>query len=274
MQILFGIVFIGIITGLIGFVFHAFGKDKKYFAIATIATLIAFVSLTIMMVTQGVQEGFSEIKPYNILAWFMLLAYFIAENKYRMRILGSLFVPIVTITMLTPVFTGKKAVSTMTLKSEFFTNLHIVLILVSFTLFFLAFSEAVIYILKIRALKSHDSSALDDRLPSLEKLEKIFLGTFNLGWMLMTAGLIIALLSVDYSSKDWAYNSKIIWGLIIWVCYSILFFLHMMKKIEPRNLARAVTFLFVVVITFMIALSSNSIGPLGSNSQSIEKGAS
>ncbi|MCH2207011.1 MAG: cytochrome c biogenesis protein CcsA [Lentisphaerales bacterium] len=274
MQILFGIAFLGIITGLIGFIFHAFGKEKKYFVAATFGTLVGFIGLTTLLVIQGFSQGFSQIQPYNILAWFMLLTYFFAENKYRMRILGALFMPVVTITMITPIITGtKKAVSTTTLKSQFFTDLHVVLILVSLTLFFLAFSEAVIYILKVRALKAHNSTALDDRLPSLEKLETIFLGTFNIGWISMTCGLLIALLSIDYSSNEWANDTKIIWGLAIWVFYSILFFMHMMKKIDPRNLARSVTFLFVVVITFWVALSINAIGPTASQ-PAIEQGAS
>ena len=274
MQILFGIAFLGIITGLIGFIFHAFGKEKKYFVAATFGTLVGFISLTILLLIQGFSKGFNEIQPYNILAWFMLLSYFFAENKYRMRILGALFMPIVTITMIAPIITGtEKAVSTITLKSQFFTDLHVVLILVSLTLFFLAFSQAVIYILKIRALKAHNSSALDDRLPSLEKLEAIFLGTFNLGWITMTSGLLIALLSIDYSSNDWASDTKIIWGCAIWAVYTILFFMHMTKKIEPRNLARSVTFLFVAVISFWIALSTKTIGSTVKTPQATEEGA-
>ncbi|MCM8531770.1 MAG: cytochrome c biogenesis protein CcsA [Lentisphaeraceae bacterium] len=274
MQILFGITFLGIITGLFGFVFHAFGKEKKFFVVATIATLIGFISLTALIITQAISNGINQIQPYTILAWFMLLTYFVSENKYRMRILGALIMPIVTIAILTPIFTGTKSdISTSTMKSEFFTSLHVVLILASLTLFFLASAEAVIYILKARALKSHDSSALDESLPALEKLEKIFLGTFNLGWITMTSGLLIALLSVDYSSKNWAFDAKIIWGVTIWVFYTILFFLHMMKKIDPRNLTRSVTVLFVVVITFWIALSTNKIGPASKVPTQTEQGA-
>jgi ABC-type uncharacterized transport system permease subunit len=265
MQILFGIAFLSIITALFGFVFHAFGREKKYFSVATLATLVSFLCLTVLIIMQGIHYGFKPTnyisQPCNILAWLMLATYFFAENKYRMRILGALFIPIVTITMLVPIFGGPKtSLSSTALKGEFYINLHILLLVSSFTLFFLAFSEAVFYILKARALKAHNSTALDERLPSLEKLEKVLIGTFNLGWITMTAGLLISVISSILSQSGFAFNAKIIWGLGIWIFYTFLFFMHIMKKIDTRNLARSVTFLFIIVITFWVALSANAIG--------------
>ena len=101
MKVLFGIAFLGIFTGLFGFVFHAFGREKKYFVAATISTLVGFISLTALIIWQGLANGFKPVdflnQPYNILAWLMLVTYFFAEYKFKIRILGALFIPIVAI---------------------------------------------------------------------------------------------------------------------------------------------------------------------------------
>ena len=261
----FAVSFLCLIVGLIGFIFHAFGREKKYFRIATYSTLISVLALTVLIILQGVKYGFRPVdylsQPCNILAWLMLVSYFFAEYKFKIRILGALFIPIVAVLMLIPAFTGQSAPeSVQTLKSPFFINLHVALLLTSFAFFFLAFAMALIYIIKTRTLKSHKSVALDDDLPSLGKLQKIFESTFNLGWISMTAGFILAILNIAVSDSSLEIDPKIIFGSALWIFYSILFFAYQSGKIGPRNLARTVTFLFIAFLAFWIAFSSNFTG--------------
>ena len=278
MKAAFAVSFLCLIVGLIGFIFHAFGREKKYFRTATYSTIVSVLALTVLIILQGVKYGFRPVdylaQPCNILAWLMLVAYFFAEYKFKIRILGALFIPIVAILMLIPAFTGQAVPeSVQTLKSPFFINLHVALLLSSFAFFFLACAMAVIYIIKTRALKNHRSVALDDDLPSLGKLQKIFESTFNIGWITMTAGFILAILNIAVSDSSLHVDPKIIFGSSLWFIYSILFFAYQAKKIGTRNLARSVTFLFIAFLAFWIAFSANFIGP-GSKpaAPTVEKG--
>ena len=276
MVTVFSISFLSVITGLFGFVFYAFEGNKKYFKIATLATLLSFVSLTALIIMHGLEYGFRPTdyisQPCFILAWLMMLAYFFAEYKYKIRILGALFIPIVTIFLMIPVFTGVDApVAEKTFSNSFFVNFHIILLLASFTFFFLAFAQAIIYLIKIRALKKHKSRAIDEDLPSLGKLEKILLGTFNLGWITMTAGLLIAILGA-FSDKNLDINTKVIMGSVLWAIYSILFILYQINKLSTRNLARSVTFLFILFMGFFICYSAHGDPESGEKPQQVLKG--
>ena len=278
MKIAFAISFLSLMIGLIAFIFHAFGRDKKYFRVATLATLLSTLSLTILIILQGAKYGFKPVdylaQPCNILAWIMLVSYFYAEYKFKIRILGALFIPIVAILMLVPAFTGPVPESVETLKSPFFINLHVALLLTSFAFFFLAFALAVIYIIKTRALKSHTSEALNDDLPSLGKLQKIFESVFYLGWITMTVGFILAILNIAISESSLNLDPKIIFGSVLWIIYSILFFAYQANKIATRNLARSVTFLFIAFLAFWVAFSSKfTIDGQKTEKPAVEKGA-
>ena len=279
MKAAFAISFLCLMVGLIGFIFHAFGKEKKYFRIATLSTIGCVLSLTVLIILQGMKFGFKPVdflaQPYHILAWVMLVFYFFAESKFKIKIMGALFIPIVAILMIIPAFTGPVPESVETLKSPFFINLHVALLISSFALFFLAFAQAVIYIIKTRALKSHTSSALDDDLPSLGKLQKILESTFNIGWITMTVGFILAILNVAISESSLEPDPKIIFGSVIWIIYSILFFAHQAGKLGTRNMARAVTVLFIAFLAFWLLFSSNFTGSGDKEPEkpAVEKGA-
>ena len=252
---LFTISFLSLLTGLIGFIFHAFGRDKKYFTVATLATLVSFISLIALSTNQVIAHSLSH-QIFNILACLMLGIYFWAEFRYRLRLLGAIFVPIVTLLMLIPLLSGTNApVSTAALKSPFIIQLHIILLLLGLALFFLAFALGVIYLIKMRALKSHNSLAFDGRLPSLSKLQSNFLGTFNMGWICITVGIVLVGLFAFISKTDIQSNAKIIWGTVIWVIYTLLFLLNQTGKLNTRNLARCMTFFFFVVMAFWLSYS-------------------
>ena len=265
MQIIFSISFLSIITGLFGFVFYAFEGHKKYFRVATIATLLSFLTLTILIIWQAIIYDNNTANylahPCKILAWFMLAAYFYSEYKFKIRILGALLIPIITVLLLVPALSGQAApVVQRTFSSSFFVTLHVLLLLASFTFFFLAFSMAIIYIIKTRALKSQKSRAIDEDLPSLGKLQKILIGTFKLGWMTMTAGLLITVLSLATSDGKLVFDAKIVLGFSLWFFYTILFLLYQTNKMGTRSLARGVTFFFLLVMGFWLAYSFNILG--------------
>ena len=272
MEVVFSISFLSIITGLFGFIFYALEGGKRYFKTATFATLLSFVCLTIFIIMYGVKYGFNPAnyisQPCYILAWLMMAVYFYAEYKYKIRILGSLFIPIVTVFLLIPYLIGldPEVDSHKTFSNSFFIYLHIILLLTSFTFFFLAFAQAIIYLIKIRALKKHKTRALDEDLPSLGKLERILLKTFNVGWITMTSGLLIAILGA-LGDKEITFDTKVIMGSALWVVYSFIFALYQIKKITTRNLARAVTVLFIFFMGFFICFSLHSSDSTEKNQQ-------
>ena len=137
MKIAFAISFLSLLTGMICFIFHAFGHGKKYFRIATISTLVSLVALTVLIIMQGAVHGFKPVdflsQPAYIIAWVMLITYFLAEYKFRIRVMGSLFIPIIAIIMLLPgLGNSPEPVTRNTLNSPFFINLHVVLLIASF----------------------------------------------------------------------------------------------------------------------------------------------
>jgi ABC-type uncharacterized transport system permease subunit len=107
-----------------------------------------------------------------------------------------------------------------------------------------------LYLVKVRALKNHKQIALDDELPSLDRLKSVFISSFNWGWSAMTLGIAFAFIFTLKKQGGIVNEVKITWGIALWLIYTGLFTMYNLKKITIRNLARAVTALFIAFLAF------------------------
>lgn len=248
------------------FFLYTIKKKIEFFRNATLLTLLSFVLLSVMLLLRGKEFGWNPASlvygRFNLIAWFILAVYFFAEYKFRIRSIGTYLLPIAAILMIISLFDTNPPVNN-NHEHMLALNIHIALVLCSFSLFFLSFSLAIIYILKTRALKSHKSEAINDELPSLTSLKRMLVKTFNASWLLLTLGTIMVFFFAKGGNAE--PDIKALFGGFIWVCFSILFTLYKIKKLRTRNLARAITFLFLLIFTFSAFVSLKNL----SSSESI-----
>ena len=253
--------------GLLAFIYYTFSKENRVFAVATMASVIAFLCLSfilvIMIANYGLGISFVQGARYLIFSWLIIVVYFLAEFRYKIRLLGSVLIPIALMLMLISSFADKHTTGIVIPFGSLVTFIHIGLILVGLALLLLSFASALLYLAKRRDLKNHRSVALDEEwLPSLTKLKGLMEMSFNAGFPAFTVGLILGIIYAGSVLKSgWIWDSKIIWGLINWFIYSALFFLRQLSRLNNRTLARGIVLLFIFIIASFL-LASHSL-PLG-----------
>ena len=276
MQLSFILSFICLFIAMCAFVFHSFSAKKSLFSLGTFSSLAALLALAINLFLQFKHMDYSFGRflnePYALLSAAVIFANFIAQAKYRIKFIATLLTPISFQLLLIHLFRYKKPselIEASTVEHPIYISLHIAFLLISFTLFFLSFAEAITYIVKTRALKSHKLTVLDNELPPLVKLQKILLLSFNSAWIFMTAGILLIVVYSFRKDVNELVSLKALLGYFMWVFYSIIFFLYNFNKLSTRNLTRWITGLFLVLALFLVI--TNTSTKTDKASQKIEK---
>ncbi|WDE98762.1 cytochrome c biogenesis protein CcsA [Lentisphaera profundi] len=253
-NILFFSVYALFMLSVTGFCTHALKRDKKSFIFGTLSSLLGFLGLTGLLIQQVFTSGMDNLLLTN---WLMAVIYYYTAYKTKNRLLGTAFMPIVLVLMTFVVFNDGTSLLTKTsYDGQFFLFMHQALLIAAFAIFFFTFAQSVTYLIKLRALKNHKEMALDQELPSLDRLQQVFSVSFNRGWSAMTVGIAFAVIYYFKKDSEGFNELKVIWGTVLWVIYTALFALYNTKKMNSRDLARAVTVLFIAFIIFYGCIST------------------
>ena len=251
---LFFCVYAFFMLSVTGFCTHALRRDRKSFVFGTLSSLFGFLGLTILLIMQVFSTGMDNLLLTN---WLMAVIYYYTAYKTKNRLLGTAFMPIVLILMTFVVFNDGTSLLTKTsYDGQFFLFMHQALLIAAFAIFFFTFAQSVTYLVKLRALKNHNEMALDQELPSLDRLQSVFSVSFNRGWSAMTVGIAFAVIYYFKKDADSFNELKVIWGSVLWAVYTILFAMYNTKKMTSRSLARSVTVLFLAFIIFYGCIST------------------
>jgi ABC-type uncharacterized transport system permease subunit len=189
-----------------------------------------------------------------------MLIYFVAEFRCRIRLLGSILMPIALTLLILSTFEDKHSPKLSLSLGVFPTFTHVALVLLSFGLIFLSFAAALLYLIKTNALKNHLFSALDGRIPSLPVLRRLMETAFDSAFPVLTLGMILGTVyASSVLNAGWIFDSTIIWGLLNWLFYSILFFLRQSRRLNDQRLARGIILLFVCIATSFMFTTHKSL---------------
>ncbi len=249
---------------LFAFIYYTYRRQREIFIVATIASVLTFCCLTIVLssniLTGNVGAYVGEKSRYLHFAWTIMVIYFLAEFHYKIRLLGSILMPIALTLMLISMFTDNQVPAQSLPLGAVITFTHVALVFIGLGLMLLAFAAAVLYLLKTNALKKHLLSALDERLPSLPMLRRVMESAFYGGFPVLTIGLILGVVyAASVLAAGWIWDAKIIWGIANWLLYSILFFLRQSGRLGNQFLARGLILLFLFVITSFFFTTHESI---------------
>ncbi len=243
--------------GLLCFLLYTHWRSRRLFAVATISALVAFACLTVVLPLLYVAEGsrmlFQNASREIFYAWVIMVIYFVAEFRYRIRLLGSILMPVALVCMLLATFEENTPIHTTVDFDGIPTFVHMILVLASFGLLFLSGAAASMYLAKRRALKQHHPAAIDDELPALTTLKRLMVGTFRLAFPLFTVGLVLGSIYAGVKLPvGWYTHPFILAAAIVWLIHAVLFILHQTSKLDSRRLACGVIVLLVLVAVLVV----------------------
>lgn len=243
--------------GTIGYLVYLF-RDRP--VIHQISAGILFCGAVVHAVAIGlrsVREGHLAVtSSHEALSFFALLlvvTYLIIQVRLNLRILGSFVSPLAVIFMLTSPILPPSGIEKTGLLQSGWVFFHITVLFLANSLFALAATAGVMYLLQERQIKEKKRGFFFSRLPNLGVLDRISHQCLLVGFPLMTAGLVagFAYASIIWHSA-WRWDPKEVLSLITWLIYAILIHERLAVGLRGRRAAwLAILGFSAVLITFL-----------------------
>ena len=162
--------------------------------------LVHIIHITLRTVDLGRLPLATPLEFCSMLALMIMVIYVILERMLRVRVTGALVVGLAFILQFIASAFHSPSDSVNSLLGDPGYAVHALLVLLSYTSLSLSFLFAVIYMVQSRQLRRHTFGLLFRRLPPLETLERMSVGTVRLGVPLLFSALVMG--------HMWLYNLR------------------------------------------------------------------
>jgi HemX protein len=178
--------------------------------------------------TALIKRGFSlERCPVNniyeamtFISWTMVTTYMIIGGFQRLRFLGAFAAPFLFAIGVFALMPGLDVHSTTPHFVKGWVSLHASLILLAYGAFGLSSIAGLMYLTQEHDLKFHKIRAVFSRMPSIERLERITNRALLIGFILLTAGLLLVPMIVrENPSLQVKGDPKVAWSVFVWLLY-------------------------------------------------------
>ncbi|ROQ91185.1 c-type cytochrome biogenesis protein CcsB [Desulfosoma caldarium] len=189
----------------------------------------------------------------SFFSWLLVVTYLVIQNRLGLRILGTFVAPLAAAFTLPSTILPSHMMPASPLLKSVWVWIHVSTLFAANALFAVAFAAAVLYLYQERIIKKKRPGSLDDRLPALERLDRVNHVCLLMGFPLMTLGLLAGFLYASTVWKSpWNWDPKEIFALITWFIYAILLHERLAVGWRGRKAAWLAIFGFsAVLITFL-----------------------
>jgi ABC-type transport system involved in cytochrome c biogenesis permease subunit len=181
--------------------------------------------------TALIKRGFSlERCPVNniyeamtFVSWTMVTAYMVIGGFQRLRFLGAFASPFLFAIGVFALMPGLDVRSTTPHFEKGWVSLHASLILLAYGAFGLSSIAGLMYLTQEHDLKFRKLRAVFSRMPSIERLERITNRALLIGFLLLTAGLLLVPMIVrENPNLQVKGDPKVAWSVFVWLLYLAL----------------------------------------------------
>ncbi len=188
----------------------------------------------------------------TFVAWTMTATYLALGAWPRLRFLGAFAAPLLfgigVFALLTPHDVGTAG------KPEFsggWLTLHVAMFALAYGAFGLSSVAGLMYLTQERDLKLHKMRALFSLMPPIQRLELVIRILLIVGFLLLTAALVISGAYMRQQGRPFTTDFKILWSFFVWAIYCVLLILRWTTWRGGRRLAWGTIAAFTfVLLTF------------------------
>jgi ABC-type uncharacterized transport system permease subunit len=212
--------------------------------LATWGVRIGWLAQTALLLVQALSgEGFpwgTWAGALNLFVWLVVTAYLVWGCRPRYRLLGLAVMPVAAALLVLAWAGGGTGVEQRE-DSGWTLAAHAGLMLAAFAAFTVAAAMAALFLWEERRLKRRDARVL--RLPPLEALDRLSSRVALAGVVLLTAGIVVGLTSLERSDVD----AAMIVALGIWALYGAVLLLRREAGLRGRKAAILLVLGFALV---------------------------
>jgi len=222
---------------------------------------LGFAGQCWVLTARGRELGRCPItQPWELLvfvSWGVVMMYWIVGPAYRVSLMGIITAPLVWIFQLLalilqgtlPPKTGDAIFQTPS-KIDPWLEWHATVSLLAYAAFALAASAGILFLFQDRQLKSGHPNRLIFNLPPLRNLGRGLTGLLQLGFGLLTVGIVSAYFMEKMPS---ALKLAAIWA--VWAAYLAVLFHHWRRGWPQRRLAEVAALIFLLPLSSLWIIS-------------------
>ena len=230
---------------------------------ATFFTGASFIALTVAIGLRSTATDGTELNGHNqlvLVAWALLLVYFIVEHLIKVKVYGTFLVPVALFLLIIAQFTSGASPASlsddalMQLDSQR-VGIHVALIVFANVGFFVGSAAAALYLVLDRQLKEHKTNVFFRRLPSLAQAQTLARRAIALAYPFYTAGVILGTIrAIETDVQGWWADPRVIMAGIVWAVYGTYLYLTYRHSASARTTSWvAIAGLAAVVVTAILA---------------------
>lgn len=200
-------------------------------------------------------------------SWALVLMYFVMEHLIKIKIYGAFLIPIAVFFMgaaeIIGGFAGPTEFTAVQLKQldSWRVTFHVALIVFANAGFALGAIASALYLFQASQLKSHRSSIITRRLPSLTTLQAMARRAISFAFPVYTAGLLLGILrAVEETVPEWWFDTRIMVSGIVWAIFATFLVLVYRRNASAGTQAWVVILGFVFVVLLAIIARTIPVG--------------
>lgn len=214
------------------------------------------------LAARGLQAGNIPVANFaetlSFLAWVTALAALILIVRPRMFVIGAYAAPAIAIAMgvSTAMSSERRLILPAPLQSVWLP-IHVSLAIVGYAMFILAASVSLVYLAYESRLKAKRPLKTNtERMPSLEKLDRINYSLLVWGFVMLSAAIITGAIWADATwGHFWSWEPKESWSLVIWILYAALLESRLTVGWRGRRAAALTIVVFAVLVSSFVGVS-------------------
>ncbi len=249
-----GMIFVGVLNGST--------TAKKLSYCLTGAGFFCHTVLLLVSVFAGRGAVLAQSNFYfSLLAWSVILIYFIIWWKLRLQFLGLGAAPLALALYLSSYAATGVRVSLPAYMSGVFFGLHIGALFISISLLTMACAAGIMYLYLERKIKTKEKlEGFTKALPSLSAIDRANHWAVVVGFPLYTLGLVTGFIWAGLTwNKVFSWDPKEVVAVIIWLLFAFLFHQRTMLGWQGRKTAWLAIWVFA--LTFLSMLGINFLLP-------------
>jgi len=247
------------------YVYYFSDKRRSMSIAATALTGVGFVMNTASIGLRSLVTHGTQIAGPNSLvltAWALVLVYFFVEHVVRIKVYGTVLVPISAFLLALGQILGVNSRAVVSLPPEQLTQLanwsvgfHVGVILLANAGFAVGAVASAVYLLQEQQLKHHRANKLLRRLPSLGQTDTIARRSIAVAFPAYTAGLLLGVTrAIETTPADWWLDPRVVLAGIVWVIFGGYLYLRYRTGVSGRTAAWvAIGGLVVVIVVAVMA---------------------
>ena len=254
----------------VSYAYYFLSKRATFSWYASFLTGLGFLCLTASIgLHSSSAEGSRLVGPYSLVlaAWALVLVYFIVEHLIKIKVYGTVLVPIALLALVVAqlmgagVPTGRVAPAELALLENWRVAVHVVLIVFGNAGFAIGAAASAAYLGLEAQLKSHRTSTLFKRLPSLAQTDLVARRAIAFAFPVYTGGLLLGILrAVETDQAGWWADPRVMLSGVVWVVFGVYLYLQYGRGISARAAARVALVGVVLVIALAILARTVPVG--------------